>query len=244
VRALQEDSYGVIASEEFAGDPNDLFLVVADGMGGHSAGEVASMLAVNAFAETFFTNGSSCDAGRLWDCLEEANHRISNAVATGGKSVEGMGTTLLAVFIRKHAVRWISVGDSPLYLIRGQQLQRLNAIHSRGAELDALVQVGRMTEQQALSDPTRNVLISALIGEKIYEVDDPPAFKAMPGDVIVAATDGIETLSEREIVGVVSRHPTSDASVIAKSIIDAVLSKQSPKQDNTTIIVVRVDSSF
>jgi serine/threonine protein phosphatase PrpC len=99
-RKVQEDSYGVVPRVEFDGGPADLFLVVADGMGGHAAGEVASSLAVQTFAKTFLDSGTACDAGRLWDCLEEANRRIARELATRGKAVEGMGTTLLAVLLR------------------------------------------------------------------------------------------------------------------------------------------------
>ena len=109
-RAMQEDCYGVVPRAEFDGGTRDLFLVVADGMGGHAAGEVASSLAVDTFAETFLESGTACDAGRLWDCLEEANRRIGREIEARGKSIEGMGTTLLAVLLRDTSVRWMSVG--------------------------------------------------------------------------------------------------------------------------------------
>jgi serine/threonine protein phosphatase PrpC len=239
-REVQEDSYGVIPRAEFAGAAGDLFLVVADGMGGHAAGEVASSLAVHTFAETFLESGTACDAGRLWDCLEEANRRIARELEARGDAVEGMGTTLLAVLLRGRSARWMSVGDSPLYLIRGHQLERLNRIHSKATELADQVRAGEITEEQARTDPSRHTLMSALIGENIYEVDDPAPVDLMAGDVLVAATDGIETLTHEEIAAVVSSLHAQDASALADGLLQAVQSRQFPKQDNTTVVVVRI----
>jgi PPM family protein phosphatase len=240
VREVQEDSYGVVPRAEFGGGPEDLFLVVADGMGGYAAGEVASTLAVNTFAETFLESATACDAGRLWDCLEEANRRIGKDIKARGKAVEGMGTTLLAVLLRGSSVRWMSVGDSPLYRVRGQELQRLNRIHSKATELAERVRAGLISEAEARQDPTRHTLTSALIGEVIYEVDDSAPVELLPGDVLVAATDGIETLTHEEIAGVVAGQASSGAAAVASALLEAVAAKQMPKQDNTTVVVVRV----
>lgn len=240
VREVQEDSYGVVPRSEFNGGPADLFLVVADGMGGHAAGEIASLLAVNTFAETFLISGTACDSGRLWDCLEESNRRIASELALRGNSVSGMGTTLLAVLLRGRAVRWMSVGDSPLYLIRNGGIERLNRIHSKATELAEEVEAGRMTIEQARNDPSRHTLLSALVGDKIYEVDDPPPVDLMPGDVLIAATDGIETLTHEEIAMVCASVPGRNASALAAELLEAVVSKQNPKQDNTTAVVVRL----
>jgi serine/threonine protein phosphatase PrpC len=239
-REVQEDSYGVIPRAEFAGAAGDLFLVVADGMGGHAAGEVASSLAVHTFAETFLESGTACDSGRLWDCLEEANRRIARELEARGAAVEGMGTTLLAVLLRGRSARWMSVGDSPLYLIRGHELHRLNRIHSKATELADQVRAGEITEEQARTDPSRHTLMSALIGENIYEVDDPAPVDLMAGDVLVAATDGIETLTHEEIAAVISSLHAQDASALADGLLQAVQSRQFPKQDNTTVVVVRI----
>ena len=239
-REVQEDCYGVVPRAEFAGAAADLFLVVADGMGGHAAGEVASSLAVNTFAETFLDSATACDAGRLWDCLEEANNRIGRELAARGDAVEGMGTTLLAVLLRGASVRWMSVGDSPLYLVRGNLLQRLNRLHSQATKLAEKVSAGLMTEEQARTDPSRHTLLSALIGDTIYDVDDPPPVELVPGDVLIAATDGIETLTGAEISAVVTSLHPGDASIIAEGLLKAVESKKYPKQDNTTVVVVRV----
>jgi serine/threonine protein phosphatase PrpC len=215
-REVQEDRYGVIPPAEFAGAPGSLLLVVADGMGGHAAGELASSLAVDTFAETFLISGTACDAGRLWDGLEEANRRIGREIEVRGAEVAGMGTTLLAVLLRGTLLRWMSVGDSPLYLVRGDMLQRLNRIHSKAEELAELVQLGKMSAEQARQDPTRHTLTSALIGS---------------------------TLTDEEIAQLVAEQPSATAAALAELLLAAVESKQSPKQDNTTVVVVRMPSN-
>jgi serine/threonine protein phosphatase PrpC len=239
-REIQEDSYGVMPQAEFEGASGDLFLVVADGMGGHAAGEVASGLAVITFADTFLKSSTACDAGRLWDCLEEANRRIASEIKSQGAAVVGMGTTLLAVLLRGRLVRWLSVGDSPLFLVRRHAIVRLNRIHSKATELAEKVRAGLITEDEARNDPTRHTLISALIGESIYEVDDPPPEELFPGDVLVAATDGIETLTHEEIAAVVIATAANGAAAVADALLSAVASKQMPKQDNTTVVVLRI----
>lgn len=239
-REVQEDSYGVVPRAEFAGGADDLFLVVADGMGGHAAGEVASSLAVTTFAETFLESATACDAGRLWDCLDEANRRIAREIQMRGEAVQGMGTTLLALILRGRTARWISVGDSPLYLIRAGELHRLNRIHSKATELEEKVLAGQISEEEARTDPTRHTLLSALIGDTIYDVDDPPPVDLWVGDVLIAATDGIETLTSQEITAVVCRLNDKDAAALADGLLQAVQSKQMPRQDNTTVVVIRI----
>lgn len=239
-RAVQEDSYGVVPRAEFEGGARDLFLVVADGMGGHAAGEVASSLAVDTFAETFLESSTACDAGRLWDCLEEANRRIAREIGARGKSIEGMGTTLLAVLLRDSSVRWMSVGDSPLYLVREGAARRLNRIHSKATDLADKVLAGEISEAEAREDPERHVLMSALIGTTIYEVDDPEPVSLTAGDVLVAATDGINSLTDEEIAEVVSAHAGNCAAAVADALLDAVCAMKLPKQDNTTVVVIRM----
>ncbi len=239
-RPCQEDSYGVIPRSEFGGGPQDLFLVVSDGMGGHAAGDLASRVAVQTFAGTFLESRSDSDPGRLWDCLEEANRRIRREQDIRGPSVEGMGATLLAVLLRGRAARWISVGDSPLLLVRNGKAGRLNRIHSMAAELAEKVAAGRITEEQARRDPSRHVLVSALIGECIYEVDDPPPVILERGDILIAATDGLDTLHETEIAGIAASRQKEDAAAIAEALLQAVEMKAKPGQDNTTVVVVKI----
>jgi serine/threonine protein phosphatase PrpC len=124
--------------------------------------------------------------------------------------------------------------------VRGHELLRLNRIHSKATELAEQVQAGRITQEQARTDPSRHELLSALIGDTIYDVDDPPPVELIAGDVLIAATDGIETLTDEEIAAVVVSLHGQDAAALAEGLLLAVQSKQNPKQDNTTVVVVRI----
>ena len=109
-----------------------LLAVVADGMGGHAGGAVASKLAVDAFVHAVEQGGG------LADGLQDANAAVGEGAA-GKPELAGMGATLVAAQVRGDEVRWISVGDSPFFLVSAGKLERLNADHSMAPQIDALV---------------------------------------------------------------------------------------------------------
>ncbi len=212
-RSNQEDAYGVVPPADLGGGKT-LLAIVADGMGGHAAGEIASGLAVQGFVDGFFEDEAGEDASRLWEGLEEANRRIGTAVR-GRTDLAGMGTTLVAVLIREGSVRWISVGDSPLYLIRSGSLRRLNVLHVNTNGLD-----------------------SAVIGERLFQVDEDTPLSLLPGDSLLVASDGLNTLTEEEILSVFAQTPGSQAAAQAVGLLHAVEARARPRQDNTTVIVI------
>lgn len=218
-RVNQEDAYGVVPSAELGGG-RTLLAIVADGMGGHAAGEIASGLAVQGFVDGFFEDEAADDPSRFWDGLEEANRRIAAAVR-GRADLAGMGTTLVAVLLRQGTVRWISVGDSPLYLIRGGSLRRLNALH-----------VSARTETGG------GGLASAVIGERLFQVDDDKPVPLMPGDRVLVASDGLNTLTEVQILDIFKQTPEATAATQAARLLEAVEACGRPRQDNTTVIVI------
>jgi serine/threonine protein phosphatase PrpC len=222
-RPNQEDAYGVVPPEDM-GDEEALLAIVADGMGGHAAGEVASSLAVQAFVDGFFGSDAVDDASRLWAGLETANAEIGKAIRERPE-LNGMGTTLLAVVIRAGSVRWISVGDSPLYLLRDGELRCLNRLHVDDPSTDSVAQSG--------------ALASAVIGERLYEVDDQAPVTLNPADLLVAASDGLNTLPESELVQHLTASSAESAAFCAEALIQAVAACDHPKQDNTTVFILR-----
>src|ERR1700679_1424453 len=155
-RSVQQDAVRVrwLANEQA------WLIVLADGMGGHAAGEVASKLAVDSFVAAFAARREA-DAPyseAFSYALDEANMLIGS-VQTSQPQTTGMGTTLVAAHIAGKKLRWISVGDSPLWLVRGGIATRLNADHS-------LRRVSAATRQNA----SANTLTSALVGRKIDSI--------------------------------------------------------------------------
>lgn len=239
-REGQEDSYGVIPPNELGDDNNNLLVIVADGMGGHAAGEVASTIAVDVFADQFLNSPHDIDPARLWDALEAANKRIGEKIDSSSGELKGMGTTMLSVLIRGYSMRWISIGDSPLYIYRSEKIEQLNEVHTYAKSLDELAKEGVISEEEAKSDSERNVLNAALIGDELYHVDDSDLFELIPGDVIIAATDGINTLSDKEIAESIKSIINEGAEVIAENILNHVKSQKKARQDNATVVVIEV----
>src|SRR4051812_30093550 len=228
-RRGQEDAYA------FSELPNGegILVVVADGMGGHSAGELASELALKSFIAAFHDTQGKV-ARRLDEALRAANDAIAAELERDPR-YEGMGTTLVAACVTPAGLEWISVGDSPLYLWSNGKLRRLNEDHSLRPVVSEMAQQGKIPA----GDPSGNVLRSALIGEDIAMIDrskEPASFS--DGDVVLAATDGIHTLKDAEIAAMAASGGDA-ASEMASRFIHAIEVTGAPKQDNTTVAVVR-----
>ena len=237
-REYQEDDYGLI--EGVDSDSNEV-LVIADGMGGQVGGDTASRTVIKTFIETYSdTTGLISD--RLRACLKAANNALSSAIGAH-PALDGMGTTVVAVVISQRGLEWISVGDSPLWLFREGQLRRLNADHSMAAVFADLVAVGRMTEEEAATDPKRHALRSAVMGDDIHLIDvssQPVALKR--GDRVVLASDGLLTLADDEIARILQTMQAAPLSEVADALIQAVEDAAHLHQDNTTVLLYTPDA--
>jgi serine/threonine protein phosphatase PrpC len=234
VRPLQED---VCAFSEIVGKDGAL-VVVADGMGGHSAGERASALAVKTFVDIFRRTPGAL-ATRMSAGLTAANDAIRDELKQDA-TLHGMGTTLLAVCLTPAGLEWISVGDSPLYLLRGSTLRRLNEDHSLRPILKEMAERGELPAARDGHSVSGNILRAALLGEEIEMIDQSSEPLSLgENDLVIAATDGIHTLEDREIVGTCADPAGLDASILATGLIRAVTAAGNPKQDNTTIAMLK-----
>ena len=148
-REYQEDDYGLLDGRDLGLDGREhSMLLVADGMGGHVGGATASGLLSKTFVEVY-PQASGSIVERLRDCLAAANKALADAIAANPE-LDSMGSTLVAAVVSSEGLHWISVGDSPLWLFRKGQLERLNADHSMAPILAELVAKGDMTEEDAL----------------------------------------------------------------------------------------------
>ena len=218
-------------------------LVLADGMGGHAAGDVASSVAVTSFCGAFEAPGMPDEPSeRLMAALAAANYAIHDRVAAEPE-LAGMGTTLVAAVVEGRELRWASVGDSPLWLVRGGEIRRLNANHSVAGELAEQVAAGVMTAAEAATAPGRAMLYSALLGEDLDLVDIPETPERLePGDVVMIASDGVETCGPDELIGIVGSGDEAAAELVGR-IIAAVEDHEIDYQDNATLIVCRLPLS-
>ncbi|EXJ09081.1 MULTISPECIES: PP2C family protein-serine/threonine phosphatase [Nitrincola] len=213
--------------------------VLSDGMGGHAAGDVASKTLVKAYRQVF-SKEVTLDTlvSQLKASMDLGNQQICEII-TKKPELTGMGATYLAGFVYDKILYWISVGDSPLYLYSNGKLRQVNEDHSMAPILLERVIKGEITQEQASSHPQKNSLISVVMGDQIEKVDQPTTGIALsPGDVVIIASDGIQTLSEKEIERLVEKwqqHTPHDD--LTDMLLQAVLNKKNPKQDNTTIMV-------
>ena len=236
-REYQEDDYGLLDGRDLGIDGSEhTMLLVADGMGGHVGGATASGLLSKTFVEAY-PQASGPIVDRLRDCLEAGNKAITDAIAENPE-LESMGSTLVAAVVSSEGLNWISVGDSPLWLFREDQLERLNADHSMAPVLADLVATGRMTAEEADRDPRRHSLRSAVMGDDIHLVDvssQPVAVEK--GDRLLLASDGLMTLSDQEIADILKKTQDAPLEDSASALIQAVEDAEQPHQDNTTVLL-------
>ena len=237
-RDYQEDAFLTTYIDDDKSPPKSSALIVmADGMGGHAAGNIASNLVVSTFNKHFTARfGDGEPPGILRDALDKANDGLRSSIRET-PALDGMGCTMVTVSISRGRVWWVSVGDSHLYVIRDRELTKKNEDHSYGGYLDRMKAQGM--DVQAEQGLSRNMLMSAITGEEIAEIDCPnKSFQLLPGDRLIIASDGLDTLSQGTIL------QTSLWSPSAKECVDALLKAvedaKRPRQDNTTVVVCDV----
>jgi serine/threonine protein phosphatase PrpC len=205
--------------------------VVADGMGGAQAGEVASQIAVEVFEPGLpETAHPELELAELARAANARIHELSHANAEQA----GMGTTLTAVYVGEQEVAIAHVGDSRAYCLRDGQLLRLTDDHSL---VDELMRQGRLTPEEAVEHPQRSVITRALGPEGIVDVDTR-SFRARAGDVYLLCSDGLTTmLSEQQIAAALLAHPClRDA---GEALIAAA--NQAGGRDNITVVLIRLE---
>src|SRR3984893_4685014 len=205
--------------------------VVADGMGGAQAGEVASRIAVESFRHGL--DDASQPESALATLALAANSRIHELSHSNAEHA-GMGTTLTAVYVGDEEVAIAHVGDSRAYCLRDGELLRLTDDHSL---VDELMRQERLTPEEAVEHPQRSVITRALGPEGTVEVDTR-TFRARPGDVYLLCSDGLTTmLAEEEIAAVLRAHPRlRDA---GEALIAAA--NEAGGRDNITVVLLRLE---
>jgi serine/threonine protein phosphatase PrpC len=239
-RSYQEDAASVWQppnDDAGAVEPTRLLAILADGMGGHAGGAIASDAVCTNFEAQYIEQQGSA-RHRLKAALNAANGAVG-ALVSLQPQLRGMGSTLLGVAFHDDHASWVSVGDSPLYLYRRGEMARLNEDHSMAPVLEKLVASGRLTPEEAEDDPRRHMLRSAVVGEDLDLVDLSQAPWALQdGDVVVLASDGIHSIADVEIARVIAAFRKDGAASTADALISAVREANVPHQDNTTVVVV------
>jgi protein phosphatase len=207
--------------------------VVADGMGGAQAGEVASRMAIEAFQRELSSQGSPEE--RLADRAQDANRQIYD-ISRSEHERAGMGTTLTAVYLDEAAIAVAHVGDSRAYLFRDGELRRLTRDHSL---VEELLERGKLTEEEAAEHPQRSIITRALGVDPQVEVDTR-TYPARAGDVVLLCSDGLTSMiSEGRIAAILGEETDLDRAG-ERLIEDA---NAAGGRDNITVVLFRLEDA-
>lgn len=227
VRSINQDYFG-----EFE-DPRThrRMLIIADGMGGHLGGEVASKMAVETVAEIFEAGGNQA-AELLREALETANERVRNA-ARADAGLAGMGTTGVCLLFEPGGRGSVAhVGDSRAYRLRAGQLEQITEDHSVVA---VLLRTGQITEDEAKRHPQRNEVLRAIGTDDQVEVQLTP-LELQPGDKYLLCSDGLSGLvTNADIADVLRRLDPQDA---ARTLVE--MANREGGNDNITVQVAMI----
>jgi protein phosphatase len=221
-------------------DPERGLYAVADGMGGHAAGEVASRLAIESLSASMTPTlekgpADATEAAReLGEAFQAGNRKICEEMLTRAEW-RGMGTTIVAMLVLGDEAIIGHVGDSRAYLLRDGRLHRLTGDHSWVHEQ---VRLGMMTDEEAHKHPMRNIVTRALGNRNELQVDLARE-KPRPGDTFLLCSDGLNSmLSDDEISAALVPHAT-DPERACHALVDAA--NQAGGDDNVTVVVLRVE---
>ena len=229
IRTNNEDTVAFALPNGDAGQfHGDALLLVADGMGGHAAGEVASRIAADVIYRSFFAAGGRPVHDVLAECLDKANTEIFEA---GRQNPEyaGMGTTCTAIAVRNNFAWLGHVGDSRAYLMRNGDFHQISEDHTLVAEL---VRRGSLTREEAAASPERNVILKALgtsatVAPKIWD----EGMALQPDDRLLLCSDGLSDLvTDAMMQELIATHSPREA---CDALIDAAL--EAGGHDNVSV---------
>jgi len=227
VRKDNEDNYLV--------SPERGLFVVADGMGGHVGGQVASTIAIQTIDQYLALPQS--DAVKPGELLQQALYKANSEIYHRAQTQQfyGMGTTLTAALFCQNILHIAHIGDSRAYLLRGQSITLLTQDHSL---VNELFQSGSLTLEEAQNHPQRNILTRAL-GTKEQPQADLFSVPVQSGDMLLLCTDGLyNQVQAEEILQVVSGTET-DFKTIVKKLVNLALERGG--NDNITVVLVQYE---
>lgn len=240
-RSLNEDNLCLL--------PEHNLYLVADGMGGHASGEVASKMAVDTVAEFFkesaadedltwpykMEKGLSFEENRLAAAVKLANLRIFEQSKNNPSQFQGMGTTIVVTHITGGRAYFAHVGDSRIYRLRGDELTQVTEDHSL---LNDYIKMKDLTEEEIENFPHKNVIVRALGMKETVQVDVDHE-EPQDGDLYMLCSDGLNGMIKDELIHKIMMDNRKNLEACVQKLIDAA--NENGGKDNTTVIVVEIN---
>lgn len=232
VRRNTNQDYAYVSEQNVGNLPN--ILIVADGMGGHKAGEVASEQAVNSVLTSIKKNTSTDKISIIESAIAEANNKIFE-MANSDEKFKGMGTTLVVATLEDNVLYVANVGDSRLYLIEDNEIRQITRDHSLVQEM---ISLGELDKESARTHSSKNVITRAIgVDNKIvadfFEVDTSENTK------ILLCSDGLSNMVEdsqiNEIISACNEMTLEDT---AHKLVDAA--NENGGMDNIAVVIAKV----
>jgi protein phosphatase len=233
IRETNEDSCNIIRDSR-----NDIYaFIIADGMGGHNCGEIASGTAVEYISAYFEDHAgdflSAADRGAaLKELVQDANSQVWEK-SLESPETNGMGTTLTMAVVAGNTATVAHVGDSRLYLVREGRLQQVTNDHSY---IEELVRKGTLTREEADNHPGRNIITRAIGSSPELEVDIF-SLTMLINDILVLCTDGLTNMVGEDEIGGTAQ--SNDPEAACKQLIEAA--NRNGGEDNVTVIVIKCE---
>ncbi len=227
IRPLNEDAY-------YVSEPDStgmVLAIVADGMGGHNAGEIASGKAVGIVQKDVAEQGDKSAREILVKAVDDANREIYE-MSKNKESLSGMGTTMTACVAENNNVTAVQVGDSRLYRIRKDSITQITKDHSL---VEMLVDSGEITKEEAKSHPQKNIITRAVGTDKTVE-SDVYEFKTKKDDVILLCSDGLVNMVEDETILSIINTSKNLEEAANNLVLNA---ETAGGTDNITVILIR-----
>ena len=229
-RKLNQDY--VFTSQMPIGQLPNLF-IVADGMGGHKAGEYASKCAVDTVVEKVSLSKEKGTIRILSKAIRQANTRIREKAASD-ENFQGMGTTLVAASFDEEELTVANVGDSRLYLFKDGKLKQITTDHSL---VEEMIRMGELERKDARMHPDKNIITRAIGAADEVDVDFFEVDGIEEGDMILMCTDGLSNmLDDKEIEGIIVSG--DDVEETARRLVNAA--NMNGGRDNIGVVLVRV----
>lgn len=236
-RRSQEDT--IFSSQ----NGSEAIAIVCDGMGGLAGGAMASRLAAESMADAWFIKNEINKVADIPGFLKEEAIRADEKVYSQKNEQGGQmaGTTIVMIIVRNNELYWLSVGDSKVYIIRGEEILPVCKEHNYRLMLDTQLKQGMLTEKEYAAQEYRaEALISYLgMGDvSLMDINQKP-FLLYEGDIILLSSDGLyRSLTDKEILNIIKGH-VPDMQNAALALTNAALDAKATGQDNTSVVVLQ-----